>query len=637
MEFDERRIVPDPTLSIREGAVEPWSSEKFEYYRNELLRHCRRKKIPTEKAFKELSETAKRSILEGDDDFSGVIPFLEELREKSYKKYARFFTRRYLTFKECRRCRGGRLREEAYFIRLGGKTIRDVSAMTPGEALSFAGPLELNAREEEIARDILLELRSRLKFMLDVGLYYVTLDRLTRTLSGGEAQRINLANSLGANLVGVLYVLDEPSVGLHPRDTENLVSVLKELRDRGNTVVIVEHDLDIIREADFLIDLGPGAGRFGGNVLYQGDLAHAAHPESKTIRYLRKGLPLVAPGARKPAPEKSLHLEGVSEHNLKSIDVSFPLEAFTVVTGVSGSGKSTLVCDVLYNALTMPDATHSFAYNRLVGKEFVTKTMLVDQSPIGRTPRSNPITYIKGFSYLRDVFADEKLSKRRGYSSGRFSFNVPGGRCGRCDGMGYEKIEMHFMADMFVRCAECDGKRFNKETLEVTHKGKNLSEVLDLTVDEALSFFADCKPLVDRLVVLNKVGLGYVQLGQPSTTLSGGESQRIKIARELSENVEGGSVYILDEPTTGLHIDDVGVLVRVLRDLIEHGNTVIVVEHNAQVILQADHIVDLGPGGGEDGGHVVCVGRPADVMKIRESHTGVYLKRQVERQRRGKA
>ena len=637
MEFDERLIVPDQTLSIRAGAVEPWSSEKFEYYHKELLRHCRRRKIPTEKAFSDLGDAAKRSILEGDDDFTGVIPFLEDLREKSYKKYARFFTRRYLTFRECRRCRGGRLREEAYFILLGGKTIRDVNAMTPGEALSFVGSLELGAREEEIAGDILVELRSRLKFMLDVGLYYVTLDRLTRTLSGGEAQRINLANSLGANLVGVLYVLDEPSVGLHPRDTQNLVGVLKELRDRGNTVVIVEHDLDIIREADFLIDLGPGAGRLGGNVLYQGDLARAAHPESKTIRYLKEGLPVHAAAAKKPSLETALRLEGVSEHNLKGIDVSFPMQAFTVVTGVSGSGKSTLVCDVLYNALTLPDATRSFAYKRMAGKERVKRTMLVDQSPIGKTPRSNPITYIKGFSYLRDVFAGEKLAKKRGYSSGRFSFNVPGGRCGRCDGMGYEKIEMHFMADMFVRCAECDGKRFNRETLEVTHRGKNLSEVLDLTVDEAASFFVDCKPLVDRLAVLKKVGLGYLQLGQPSTTLSGGESQRIKIARELSENAEGGAVYVLDEPTTGLHVDDVDVLVRVLRDLVEHGNTVIVVEHNPQVILQADHIIDLGPGGGEDGGRVVCVGRPADVMKVRESHTGAYLKRLVERERKGKA
>jgi excinuclease ABC subunit A len=636
MEFDEHLIVPDRTLSIRDGAVEPWASEKFSYHRGELMRHCKRRKIPVDRPFQEIAEPLRRSILEGDDDFVGVIPFLEDLREKSYKKYARFFTRRYVTFRTCRRCRGGRLREEAYFVKLGGKTVREVGAMTPGEAIVYIGSLALSAREEEIAGDILIELRSRLKFMLDVGLHYVTLDRLTRTLSGGEAQRINLANSLGANLVGVLYVLDEPSVGLHPRDTENLVGVLKELRDRGNTVVIVEHDLDIIREADFLIDLGPGAGRFGGNVLYQGELAGAAHPQSKTIHYLRHGLPVRDTGPRKAARGESVTLEGVSEHNLKDITVSFPLGAFTAVTGVSGSGKSTLVCDVLHNALTMPDATRSFAFRRIVGRDRVAKTMLVDQSPIGRTPRSNPITYIRGFSFVRDVYADEKLARRRGYASGRFSFNVPGGRCARCEGMGFEKIEMHFMADLFVRCAECDGKRFNRETLEVTHKGKDLSAVLDLTVEEALSFFAGVKGLEEKLEVLRKVGLGYLQLGQPSTTLSGGESQRIKIARELAENVEGGALYVLDEPTTGLHVDDVDVLVRVLRDLVDHGNTVVVVEHNPQVILQADHVIDLGPGGGEEGGRVVCDGRPSEIMKSKESHTGAYLKRLVERERRGK-
>ncbi len=625
MEFDERLIVPDPSRSIRERVIEPWASEKFEYFYNKLIRYCRRKKISIVKPFKNLSAIARRSILEGDNGFTGVIPFLEDIREKTYKRYARFYTRRYLTFRECRRCRGGRLREEAFYIRLGEKTIRDVNRMVPSEALSFVESLSFDNREKEIAKDILVELRSRLRFLLDVGLYYLTLDRLTRTLSGGEAQRINLANSLGANLIGVLYVLDEPSVGLHPRDTKNLVDVLKTLRDRGNTVVIVEHDLDIIREADFLIDLGPGAGRYGGEVLYQGSLEGAAHPDSKTIKYLDAGLPIRNANTRKTA-EDCIRLEGVSEHNLNNIDVSFPLGAFTVVTGVSGSGKSTLVCEVLYNALSMPDASSSYDYKRVVGKEQVGKAMLVDQAPIGKTPRSNPLTYIKAFSFVRDIFAAQKLAKRRGYSSGRFSFNVPGGRCARCDGMGFEKIEMHFMADMFVPCAECDGKRFNKETLEVTFKGKNLTEVLDLTVDDALTFFGDHKALVDRLSVLKKVGLGYLQLGQPSTTLFGGESQRIKIARELSETVQGGGVYLLDEPTTGLHIDDVDVLVGVLRELVANGNTVIVVEHNPQVILQADRIIDLGPGGGGDGGNVVSSGSPADVMRSRDSYTGKYLK-----------
>ncbi|UCH85536.1 MAG: excinuclease ABC subunit UvrA [Candidatus Latescibacterota bacterium] len=635
MEFDERLIVPDRSRSIKEKAIEPWASEKFEYFYDKLIAYCRRKKISTVKPFKKLSEKAQRSLLEGDGGYVGVIPFLEDLREKTYKKYARFFTRRFLAFTECRRCRGGRLREEAFFVRVGGLTIRDVSAMVPAEVLEFVESLELTRREREIARDILLELRSRLRFLLDVGLYYLTLDRLTRTLSGGEAQRINLANSLGANLVGVLYVLDEPSIGLHPRDTLNLVNVLKELRDRGNTVVIVEHDLDIIKQADYLIDLGPGAGRFGGEVLYRGPLGRASHPKSKTIKYLNAGLPLRASNGSVKTQNEVVTLKGVYEHNLKDIDVSFPLGGFTVVTGVSGSGKSTLVCDVLYNALRIPEPGRTLALRGVAGNDRVGKVMLVDQSAIGKTPRSNPITYIKALSYIRDLFAGCALSKKRGYTSGRFSFNVKGGRCSRCDGMGYEKIEMHFMADMFVRCGECDGRRFNSDTLEIAFQGKTISEVLDMTVEEALTFFDDHRALVERLMVLKKVGLGYLQLGQPSTTLSGGESQRIKIARELAENTEGGGFYILDEPTTGLHIDDVDVLVGVLRELVAGGNSVVVVEHNPQVILQADYVIDLGPGGGDDGGNLVAVGSPADLMRTRGSHTGAYLRNLVKGERKG--
>ena len=627
MEFDEELIVPDPNLPLRDGAIEPWSSEKFEYFHEQLMSFCRRQRISTTVPFKKLPRKAQRLILDGGKNFTGVIPFLEELREKSYKKYARFFTRRYLAFRECRRCMGGRLREEAYFVRLGGKTIREVAGMIPGDALAFVNGLKLKKRESEIAHDVLLELRSRLQFMLDVGLYYLTLDRLTRTLSGGESQRINLANSLGASLIGVLYVLDEPSVGLHPRDTERLTKVLLELRDRGNTVVVVEHDVDIIERADYLVDLGPGAGRYGGEVLYQGPLSKAKHPESKTIRYLREGLPVRTANGKRAAAESDIVLEGVTEHNLEDVEVSFPTGQFTVVTGVSGSGKSTLVCEVLNNALRIGNSRRSESFKRIRGHEAVNKVMLVDQSPIGKTPRSNPITYIKAFSHIRDVFAATRLAKRRGYTSGRFSFNVPGGRCGRCDGMGFERVEMHFMADMFVQCPECEGTRFNRETLEVKYHGMDLAQVLELTVDEAVGFFADVRPLASRLKVLQKVGLGYLQLGQPSTTLSGGESQRIKIARELAENTAGGCVYILDEPTTGLHVDDVDVLIGVLRELVDAGNTIVVVEHNPQVILQADHIVDLGPEGGADGGTIVATGTPAQIMRAKGSHTGAYLRR----------
>ncbi|MEE9269182.1 MAG: excinuclease ABC subunit UvrA [Candidatus Krumholzibacteria bacterium] len=626
MEFDERLIVPDRSRSIREYAIEPWTSEKFDYYFDQLIRFCRRRKISMTKPYNDLTQAERRAIMEGEGNYVGVLPFLEELREKSYKKYARFFTRRYLIYRTCRKCKGGRLRREAYNVRVGGRVIREVSAMVPAEALAFVEALDLDERSEVIARDIVLELRARLKFLLDVGLYYLTLDRLTRTLSGGESQRINLANSLGANLIGVLYVLDEPSVGLHPRDTDSLVRVLAELRARGNTVVVVEHDLDIIRKADYLIDLGPGAGRNGGHLLYQGDLARASDPRSKTIKYLREGLPIHGSNYKRNGGDM-ITLEGVSEHNLKNITVSFPQRAFTVVTGVSGSGKSTLVCEVLYNALRSADARHTYAFRGIHVAEEAEKVMLVDQSPIGKTPRSNPVTYIRAFSLVRDLFASGKLASKRAYTSGRFSFNVPGGRCIRCEGMGYERIEMHFMADMFVCCSECGGKRYNPETLEISYRGKNIAQVLDLTVDEAASFFCDYKPLVARLRVLQKVGLGYLQMGQPATTLSGGESQRIKIARELSESVGSGAVYILDEPTTGLHIDDVDVLVKVLRELVDRGNTVIVVEHNPQVILQADHVIDLGPGGGDDGGEVVVVGRPAQVMKVRQSHTGKYLRK----------
>lgn len=626
MEFDKDLIVPDPTLSLRDHAIEPWASDKFEYFHDQMVRFCRQRKIPLDKPYARLGARAKRVLMEGHGNFVGVLPFLENLREKSYKKYARFYTRRYLTFNVCRHCDGGRLREEAYFVQLAGKTIRDVASMTPDRALAFVKSLKLTERERSIARDVLMELESRLQFLLDVGLYYVTLDRLTRTLSGGEAQRISLANSLGANLLDVLYVLDEPSIGLHPRDTENLIRVLETLRARGNTVVIVEHDLDIIRHADYMIDLGPGAGESGGEVVFQGELS-AKNGDSRTLQYVRNGPPIRVRAKKRTGKPQLLTISGVSEHNLKNVEVAFPLKMFTVVTGVSGSGKSTLVCDVLYNALGARAGQRSTTYKSLSGAEAVREAMLVDQSPIGKTPRSNPVTYIKVFAMIRDLFASQRKAAQRGYASGRFSFNVAGGRCARCEGMGYERVEMHFMADMFVNCSECDGKRYNRETLEIAYHGKNLAEVLDMTVDAAADFFVEHRSLVNRLNVMQDVGLGYLRLGQPSTTLSGGESQRMKIARELSENTSGDCVYVLDEPTTGLHIDDVERLIDVLRDLQDRGNTVIVVEHNPQVIAQSDHVVDLGPGGGDEGGQVVASGTPAQVARASGSYTGTFLRR----------
>jgi excinuclease ABC subunit A len=625
MEFDETLIVPDPTRSLRQHALEPWGSEKFEYFFDQLVRFCRRKKIPLDTPGEKLTDAARRAVMQGSGEFTGVLPFLENMRQQTYKKYARFFTRRYLAHRECRACGGGRLREEAYFVQLGGRTIRDVAAMTPADALAFVHRLKLTAREKTVVKDVLVELESRLGFLLAVGLHYLTLDRLARTLSGGESQRISLANSLGSSLLDVLYVLDEPSIGLHPRDTDRLVRVLTDLRTRGNTVVVVEHDLDIIRSADHVIDLGPGAGEAGGSIVYQGPPT-GRNGTSRTLQYLAEGPP-VRPAHTAEPPELFLTLRGVREHNIHNLEVAFPLRQFTSVTGVSGSGKSTLVCDVLYDALRGRGDSTARAWKALDGAGAVRGVLMVDQAPIGKTPRSNPVTYVKAFASIRDVFAAQKKSVRRGYKSGRFSFNVAGGRCARCQGMGFERVEMHFMADMFVRCSECDGKRFNRETLEVTYRGLNLAEVLELTVEGAVEHFAEHPDLVGRLRVLQKVGLGYLRLGQPSTTLSGGESQRIKIARELSENSEGGFVYILDEPTTGLHVDDVETLIDVLRELQDRGNTVILVEHNMQVIAQSDWVIDLGPEGGDEGGRLVAAGPPAAIAATTGSHTGVFLKR----------
>jgi excinuclease ABC subunit A len=647
MEFDEKLIVSDPGKSIRRHAIEPWSSEKFEYFHDQLIRFCRHQKISLDKPYAELPDRARRLVMEGSGEYVGVVPFLENLREKSYKKYARFFTRRYMTYRECRHCRGGRLRKEAYYVKLDARDIREVAAMTPDRALEFVGALDLTEKERAIAKDVLVEIKSRLRFMLDVGLYYITLDRLTKTLSGGEAQRIGLANSLGANLLDVLYVLDEPSIGLHPRDTDNLVKVLMELRARGNTVVVVEHDMDIIKRADHIVDLGPGAGERGGEIVYQGPVDGGDDgSRSNTLKYLRDGLPEFA-GAGTNAESKrrshrgvgrngAIELRGVREHNLKNVDVEFPIGSFTCVTGVSGSGKSTLVCDVLYNAVREGGGHRLHDYKEITGRDLINRVLMVDQSPVGKTPRSNPVTYIKVFAMIREIFAARREAVKRGYVSGRFSFNIAGGRCPRCQGMGYERVEMHFMADLFVRCSECDGKRFNHETLEITYRGLDLAEVLELTVDDALEHFAGHKSLVERLRVLAKVGLGYLRLGQPSTTLSGGESQRMKIARELAENTEGGNVYILDEPTTGLHVDDVSVLIDVLRELMDNGNTIVVVEHNPQVILQADYVIDLGPEGGDDGGWVVAAGTPAQISRAKDSHTGAFLRRLKRKTKKGK-
>jgi len=636
MEFSEELIVPDKSKTLEERAIDPWSRERFEYFYYLMLDYCEENGIPTDVPFGKLSEAHREKILEGDENFIGVIPFLEKMREKSYKKGHRFFTRKYMDFTTCRTCKGGRLRREAYDVKVGRYNIRDLSMMTPQKVLDAIDSVEFDERDRVVAKDILLELRSRLKFLIDVGLDYVTLNRLTRTLSGGEAQRINLANSLGANLVDALYVLDEPSVGLHVADNERLIRVLKRLRDTGNTVIVVEHDPEIILSADYLIDLGPGAGESGGRVLFSGTMREARKADvadSKTLQWLfadvKKG---VRSTKKKRKVKGRIVLKGVHEHNLKSIDVSFPLGQFTCVTGVSGSGKSSLVIDVLYRVISKKHRSASG-----VGLDFfmlegsIDRVLLVDQSPIGTTPRSNPITYIKGFSFIRQIFASQKEAMVRGYLPGRFSFNKPGGRCPKCQGMGFRRVEMHFMADVFVPCEQCEGKRYNRETLEILYRGKNISEVLDMTVDEALMFFSDFPQLGEKLWMLSRVGLGYLKLGQPSNTLSGGEAQRIKIARELAESRGQENLYIMDEPTTGLHMSDIQKLLDVIDELVDRGHTVIVIEHNMEVIKSADYIIDLGPGGGDNGGRVVARGTPEKIMRVKSSLTGKYLKKYISR------
>jgi excinuclease ABC subunit A len=629
MEFSERLIVPDGSKSLEHGAIDPWSRERFSYFHYEMLDYCREWRIPTDVPYRELEREARNIVMEGREDYIGVIPFLEGMREKSYKKGHRFFTRKYMGFSTCRICKGGRLRTEAYFVKINGRNISEIASMVPADILSFIERADFDTVESRVARDILHELRSRLTFVQEVGLNYLTLNRLTKTLSGGEAQRINLANSLGANLVDALYILDEPSIGLHADDNARLISVVGKLKELGNTVIIVEHDPEIILSAGHIVDLGPGPGRKGGRVLFSGSMKNAEKadvPDSKTFQWLFGKREKRRKVRSKRTSSDEIVLRGVSEHNLKDIDVGFPLGCLTCVTGVSGSGKSTLVVDVLYKALAGKPAERldmSIKGIELNGK--VDRVLLVDQSPIGSSPRSNPITYVKGFNFIREAFARQKRSLLRGYQPGRFSFNKPGGRCSRCQGMGYHRVEMHFMADIFVPCEECGGRRYNNETLEVRYKGKDISEVLDLTVDEAILFFDDMPQLGERLWVMSKVGLGYLKIGQPSNTLSGGEAQRMKIARELAESRGERNIYIMDEPTTGLHMSDVERLVEVMNELIAAGHTVVVIEHNMEVIWWADYIIDLGPGGGDAGGEVVASGTPAKVIASKESITGKYL------------
>ncbi len=630
IELDMALVVPDAGKSIADNAIEPWSKPHYRTQLAELKRAAKKTKLRLDVPWSSLTEAEKTFVIEGNDDYDGIRGFFRRLDKKKYKVHVRVFLSRYRGYLTCPDCGGSRLRGEARAVRVSGRTIDKVSALTVREAHGFFAALDLTEKETVISEKVLKEIQRRLTFLSDVGLDYLSLDRLSSTLSGGEAQRINLATSLGSALVGTLYVLDEPSIGLHSRDNLRLIDILRQLRDQGNTVIVVEHDADMIKVADHIVDLGLGAGEQGGRVVFSGTLSDLMRePRSLTAKYLRQELAIPVPKTRRRGTGQNIRLLGAREHNLKGVDFAFPLNALTCVTGVSGSGKSTLVHDVLYAAIKRAKGGWDKkvgAFTALEGTEFITDVVLVDQAPIGRTPRSNPVTYLKAFDPIRELFAATKDARARGMSASHFSFNVPGGRCEACQGEGEVRVEMQFLADVFVPCDQCDGKRFKPQVLEIRYKGRSIHQVLDLTVREALSFFSGSPKVLRRLQVLDEVGLGYLRLGQPATTLSGGEAQRVKIAAHLSSHSGDRPLYILDEPTTGLHFDDIAKLLTAFKKLLEAGSTLLVIEHNLDVIKTADYIVDLGPEGGEDGGRIVATGTPEQVALVEESHTGKYIK-----------
>jgi excinuclease ABC subunit A len=632
IDFDLNLVVPDPSKSLDEGAIEPWTKPRYRVLLQEAKKWARTQGIPTNLPWRQLTAEQRRLVLEGDPEnkFEGVKGFFHWLERKKYKLHVRVFLSRYRGYATCPDCSGTRLRAEARSVRITGRSITDLSKLTVKEARRFFAELRLTPAQAKIADKILEEIRSRLQFLDEVGLDYLTLDRLTSTLSGGESQRIQLATSLGSHLVGALYVLDEPSIGLHPRDTQRLIDILKSLRDLGNTVLVVEHDPDTIAAADRVLDLGPGAGELGGKLLFSGGYDEIlSDTRSITGKYLSGELRIPVPAARHKPSGKFLRLYGATLHNLQNVDLMLPLGTLTVVTGVSGSGKSTLVHSVLFRALTAQRSGAGIKEfcDRLEGDESVQDVVIVDQSPIGRTPRSNPATYLKAFDAIREVFAETPDAKRRGYAAGHFSFNVPGGRCETCQGDGTVTVEMQFLADVELICEECRGQRFKSSVLEVRYHGKNIHDILQLTVREALAFFVNVPKVVSKLRILNEIGLGYLRLGQSATTLSGGEAQRLKLAAHLTRTENRGVLYILDEPTTGLHFDDIAKLLAAFRKLLDAGASLLVIEHNLDIIKSADWLVDLGPEGGEQGGKIIATGTPEQVARNAQSHTGQFLAR----------
>jgi excinuclease ABC subunit A len=643
MDFDLNLIIPDKGLSLNNGAIDPWNRPKYRPWFTEFRKQAAELGVPLDVPWRELPEAARETVLRGKGAFAGVYGFFAQMERKKYKLHVRVMLSKYRGYAECPDCRGQRLRAEARSVRINGRNICQATALTIAQAKEFFDALKLTPMQEEIAGSILEEVRQRLSFLDAVGLEYITLDRLASTLSGGEAQRIQLATSLGSRLVGALYVLDEPSIGLHTRDTARLIHILYELRDLGNTIIVVEHDADVLRAADHLLDLGPGAGELGGKLLAEGILAEIeANPNSLTGRYLSGQISIPVPTRRRLPGRERLVLRGATANNLHGLDVEIPMGMLVVITGVSGSGKSSLVHQVLYRAVARAlgqsdGADPSGVFTSLSGVERLNDVVLVDQTPIGRTPRSNPITYIKGFDLIRELFAAQPEAKRLGLTPGHFSFNVPGGRCNTCEGDGTVTVEMQFLADVELPCEDCNGTRYQTKILNVGYKGKNIHDVLQMTVKEALRFFAGQTRLLEKLAVLDEIGLGYLRLGQSATTLSGGEAQRVKLAAHLAQVRAANAsakpseasrvLYILDEPTTGLHFDDVSKLLTAFRKLIDGGGSLVVIEHNLDVIKSADWVIDLGPEGGEAGGRIVAEGTPEEIAGNLHSHTGKFLSR----------
>ncbi len=628
--LDENKIIPDPNKSIEDGAVEPWTKPVSRSLMKELIQEAKNRGLPTDVPFKNLSQEEKRFVLDGGGGYYGVKGFFDWLQRKKYKVQVRVLLSRYRKYIPCPACSQMRLNPQALSIKIEGLSIGEVVRMTVQEAHQFFRKLRLTPYQQNVAEKLVHEIQNRLNFLLEVGLDYITLDRMTFTLSGGEAQRINLAAAMSASLVGTLFVLDEPSIGLHARDNHRLIKILKSLRDIGNTVLVVEHDPEIIKSGDYLIDLGPRAGEAGGEVMFAGSMARfLKNRRSLTARYIR-GEKKIEPPEERRQPAEFIKIEDAHKHNLMHLDVDIPLGVFTCITGVSGSGKSTLLYNVLYQGWT---GESSDGFKKIKGQNLIDKMIMVDQSPLSKSPRSIPATYTKAMDDIRQIFSQTRESQALGYKPGFFSFNTAGGRCEECRGAGHQIVEMHFLSDVVLTCEMCKGKRFKNEILEVRYRDKNINDVLDMSVVDACDFFSEFPKIVKKISPLNEVGLGYLKLGQPTTTLSGGELQRIKLAYHLVHQREKRILYLFDEPTIGLHPDDISVLLRCFQRLVEEGHTILVIEHNLDVIKSADYVIDLGPEGGEKGGKIVAQGPPENIIRYRSSHTARYLKKYLSSQR----